>query len=242
MSTLFFDETLTPDAVDRTVTLRGAEAKHAISVVRVRVGERIMVGNGQGLLVEGTVSDIGNRELTIDVVSAESHAASSPAIVLVQALAKGDRDERAVQMCTELGATGIVPWQARRSVSRWEGLKRDKGVARWRTIAREASKQSIRPYVPTVSDLATTEQICDRAHRDRLLILDPTAKTRLSSIRLDSRDTLLVVGPEGGLAPDELSALVEAGGERVRLGETVLRTSSAGAAALAVLNVAAGTW
>jgi 16S rRNA (uracil1498-N3)-methyltransferase len=168
-----------------------------------------------------------------------------PRLVLVQALAKGDRDELAVQASVELGVDQVVPWQASRSVSRWQGDKAVKGVQRWRTIVREATKQSMRAWLPEVAAPATTAELRPRAQASRMLVLEPGAPKRLSDIRIDAgddRDLVVVVGPEGGIAPDETERLVEAGAEAVRLGSSVLRTSSAGPAALAVLNVALGRW
>jgi 16S rRNA (uracil1498-N3)-methyltransferase len=163
-------------------------------------------------------------------------------MVLVQALAKGDRDEMAVQAACELGVDEIVPWQAARSVSRWEGPKAAKGRERWASIVREAAKQAHRAWVPEVAPVHSTAQLVERAADARLLVLDPWTETRLTGIRPDGRDLVLVVGPEGGIAPEELERLEAAGAERVRLGDTVLRTSTAGPAAIAVLSANLGRW
>jgi 16S rRNA (uracil1498-N3)-methyltransferase len=166
----------------------------------------------------------------------------SPAITLVQALAKGDRDELAVQAATELGTDRIVPWAAARSISRWDAAKAVKGRARWAAIAREATKQSLRTWLPDVGELVTTKQLAALAGGGRMLVLEPTASLRLSAVEPDGRDLVLVVGPEGGVTPQELEQLVAAGAEAVRLGPEVLRTSTAGPAAIAVLAVALGRW
>jgi len=170
------------------------------------------------------------------------HPSPPPRIVLAQALAKGDRDELAVQAACELGVDEIVPWQASRSVSRWEGPKAVKGRERWATIVREAAKQAHRPWVPEVAAPASTGELATRASVERVLILDPSATTRLSEITADDRDIVLVVGPEGGVSDDEIARLTAAGAERVLLGDTVLRTSTAGPAAIAVLSVALRRW
>jgi 16S rRNA (uracil1498-N3)-methyltransferase len=168
---------------------------------------------------------------------------------LVQALAKGDRDELAIQAATELGVDGVIPWAAARSVSRWEGAKLARGRERWASIVREATKQSIRPWLPEVDELASTRQLAARAGSTRMLLLEPTASARLTDVAAsivrdapNEADIVLVVGPEGGIAPAELDLLTEAGATAVRLGETVLRTSTAGPAALAILNQALGRW
>ena len=244
MSHLYLDESLDLSAVapGATVALSGDEARHAVTVSRVRAGERIAIGDGRGTLVHGVVASTGSRELelTVDEVLVEEGA--SPRITLVQALAKGDRDELAVQAATELGVDAIVPWAASRSVSRWEGPKAEKGRQRWATIVREAVKQSIRAWLPAVAPATTTAQLAERLEGQRMLLLEPTATALLTDIRDDGRDLALVVGPEGGISPAEIERLVAAGAEPVRLGASVLRTSTAGPAAIAVLNAALGRW
>lgn len=244
MSHLYLDESLDLSAVapGATVALSGDEARHAVTVSRVRAGERIAIGDGRGTLVHGVVASTGARELelTVDEVLVEEGA--SPRITLVQALAKGDRDELAVQAATELGVDAIVPWAASRSVSRWEGPKAEKGRQRWATIVREAVKQSIRAWLPAVAPVTTTAQLAERLEGQRMLLLEPTATALLTDIRDDGRDLALVVGPEGGISPAEIERLVAAGAEPVRLGASVLRTSTAGPAAIAVLNAALGRW
>ena len=248
MAHFFLSETLdtgpVPVSEGSTVSVTGAEAKHAVTVSRVRPGETLLLGNGAGLVLDVTVLTAAPAELVVRVDAVTRTPAATPRIVLVQALAKGDRDELAVQAATELGIDGVVPWAASRSVARWEGPKVAKGQARWAAIVREASKQSIRPWLPAVSPLATTKQLAVLAASTRMLLLEPTASTRLTTIGApaDDRDIVLVVGPEGGIAASELDILEQAGAIRVRLGDTVLRTSTAGPAAVAILNAALGRW
>lgn len=237
---------LTPEAAPAvagdTVALEGAEAKHAAVVRRVRVGEEVTLGDGEGVWLEGEVASVAPALVEVRVTSRTALPAPSPRITLVQALAKGDRDELAVQAACELGVDEIVPWQSARSISRWEGAKAEKGRERWKTIAREASKQAHRAWLPRVSAPVTTSQLAARAESARVLVLDPAASLRLSSLTPDERDLVLVVGPEGGIAPEEFALFHDAGAERVLLGDSVLRTSTAGPAAIAVLSVALGRW
>ncbi|MEV8215500.1 16S rRNA (uracil(1498)-N(3))-methyltransferase [Leifsonia sp. NPDC077715] len=242
MASLYLREDLADVEVGGRLSLTGAEAKHAATVNRTRPGESVLIGNGRGLVASGEVLVSTNTELTIDVESVSRVPRPTPAITLVQALAKGDRDELAIQAATELGVDAVVPWSASRSVSRWEGAKVVKGRERWATIVREAAKQSIRAWTPEVGELSTTKQIAALAAGARVLVLEPDAEAPLTGIAPDGRDLVLVVGPEGGIAPQELDAFRAAGAELVRLGETVLRTSTAGPAALAVLNAALGRW
>ena len=242
MALHFLVESSTDARVGDLVSLTGAEAKHAAVVRRLRVGEAVTVGDGAGVWLTGGAEEVSPSRVEVRVAERVEHPAPTPRVVLVQALAKGDRDELAVQAACELGVDEIVPWQASRSVSRWEGPKAVKGRERWATIVREAAKQAHRAWVPAVASPVSTARLTERAASQRLLLLDPTAPTRLSEIEPDGRDLVLVVGPEGGISDEELRRLTEAGAERVLLGETVLRTSTAGPAAIAVLSVALGRW
>ncbi|MDC7802753.1 16S rRNA (uracil(1498)-N(3))-methyltransferase [Sphingomonas sp. BLCC-B65] len=225
------------------IIIAGAEAHHAAVVRRVRVGEEVTVGDGAGVWLTGVVAASAPKRVAVTVTERTVAAPPSPRLVLAQALAKGDRDELAVQAATELGVDEIVPWQGARSVSRWSDDKAVKGVARWQSIVREAAKQAHRPWVPRVAAPVSVAGLAARAARARVLVLEPSAATALSAVSVaDSAEIVLVVGPEGGIAPDELEALADAGAIAVRLGDTVLRTSTAGPAALAVVNARLGRW
>ncbi|MFM9876625.1 MAG: 16S rRNA (uracil(1498)-N(3))-methyltransferase [Rhodoglobus sp.] len=249
MAHFYLDESLATAAVGDRITIAGSEARHAVTVSRLGVGEPISIGNGAGLVATGVVSSAEHTQLVVEATSVIEHPRSTPAVFLAQALAKGDRDELAVQVATELGVDGVIPWAAGRSISRWEGAKVAKGRDRWAAVAREATKQSLRAWLPDVLDLVTTKQLARLASASdgeadgaRMLVLEPTAATPLSALELDGRDLILVVGPEGGITPQELDALSAAGAEIVHLGNEVLRTSTAGPAALAVLAVKLGRW
>jgi len=224
--------------------LVGAEGKHAVAVRRIRVGEGIQVSDGRGSRVIGVVTAIDGYSLQLSVSEAILEPSPEPSLVLVQALAKGDRDELAIQAATELGAMAIVPWQAERSVSRWEGPKISKGVDRWQAIVAQASKQALRAFAPSVSQPLTTAQLSQATGAySRMLVLDPTAERSLGVVDLpDSGAVAIVVGPEGGISPSELSQLEAAGALRVRLGSEILRTSTAGVAAIAVLQSRLSRW
>lgn len=227
------------------VVIRDGEARHAATVSRTRVGERLLVANGRGLKVSGVVSSVSPQLVEIAVDEVHRERELSPRLWLVQALAKGDRDELAVQAATELGVSVVVPWQAARSVSRWDA-KAEKQRARWQTIVDEAAKQSLRAFTPEVMPIRSTAQLAALAESVRLLVLVPEAELALTdAIAVDGahdRDIALVVGPEGGIAPEEIRALEAAGATAVRLGPHVLRTSTAGPAAIAVLSAQLGHW
>ncbi len=162
-----------------TVTLTGTEAHHAAAVRRVRVDEAVTLGDGRGVWLSGVVVAATPKQVDVRVTARDERPAPSPRFVLVQALAKGDRDELAVQAATELGVDAIVPWQAARSVSRWDA-KADKGLARWRTIVREAAKQAHRAWIPEVEAVARTADLVRRAGGATVLVLEPSASIRLT--------------------------------------------------------------
>jgi 16S rRNA (uracil1498-N3)-methyltransferase len=227
------------------VTLTGGEAHHAAAVRRVRVGEAVTVGDGRGVWLTGECEAVSPREVIVRVTDRTRTPAPTRRIVLAQALAKGDRDELAVQAATELGVDAIIPWQAARSVSRWDAGKAEKGRARWASIVREAAKQAHRAWIPDVMPLETTAALAGRGAASLVLVLEPTASKRVTDLGLDAadaRDLILVVGPEGGIAPEELAAFERSGATPVRLGDTVLRTSTAGPAALSVVSAALHRW
>lgn len=243
MALHFLLDRLASEQPGDAVVLTGGEAHHAAAVRRVRVGEEVTIGDGRGAWLTGECESVAPREVIVRIVARDDRDEPRPRVVLVQALAKGGRDELAVQAATELGVDEIVPWQAARSVSRWDAAKADKGRARWASIVREAGKQAHRAWLPQVSPLASTTDLVRRAEAARLLVLEPTADVALSSLSLaHADDIVLVVGPEGGISIDELTALTAAGATPVRLGETVLRTSTAGPAAIAVVSAALGRW
>lgn len=244
MSLHFITEEATTAREGGVIELSGAEAHHASAVRRVRPGERVTIGDGAGVWLEGEVLDASAKSVTVSVTSRRDTSAPARQMTLVQALAKGDRDELAVQAATELGVDRIVPWQAERSVSRWDGEKARKGRARWQTIVREAAKQAHRSWLPHVDDVATSGAVSDLLGKDALLlVLDPTADESLSTVDLEEAEQIaLLVGPEGGISPRELEIFREGGGRIVRLGNTVLRTSTAGPAAIALLSARIGRW
>lgn len=242
MAHFYLVESLEAASVGDRVSITGAEARHAVTVSRMTVGETITIGNGAGLMLEATIVTAEHTELVAEVTSVREQPRRTPSVFLAQALAKGDRDELAVQAATELGVDGVIPWTAHRSISRWEGAKVAKGRDRWAAVVRESSKQSIRGWVPDVLDLVTTKQLARLGEAARLVVLEPTASESLAQLALDNRDLVLVVGPEGGISPQELEMLADAGAAVVRLGDEVLRTSTAGPAALAVVNVKLGRW
>jgi 16S rRNA (uracil1498-N3)-methyltransferase len=221
------------------VLVDGAEGRHAVDVVRLAVGEAVRVGNGRGTVVEGEVTAAGAEGLRVAVRARLVVPRPEPEFLLVQALPKGDHGPLAVDLATELGVDRIVPWTAARCVTRWREDRVAKGVAKWRSVARAASKQSRRPRVPEVTEPMSTREVCGLlADVDLAVVLHEQARRPLAELEIPRTGVVaVVVGPEGGLTDGEVVAFRAAGAESVRLGAEVLRTSTAGAAALAALSV-----
>jgi 16S rRNA (uracil1498-N3)-methyltransferase len=219
-------------------TLGGLEGHHAATVQRLRVGESLMLGDGRGSLVRATVAGLGKGTLDLALGIRSYEPAPVLRIVVVQGIAKRDRGELAVQAMTEVGVDVIVPWAAARSVVQW---KSERSHQRWADTAREAAKQARRAWVPVVEPLSSTKDLLSRV--DSALVLHEDSAVPLSTVELPaSGEIVLVVGPEGGITPDELATFVAQGARSVRLGSSVLRTSTAGPAAIAALNPRLGRW
>lgn len=227
------------------ISLAGAEGHHAASVRRLKVGEAVALTNGFGTLARGVVSAVESKMLSVAVKSVQQVARPKVRFGLVQALAKGDRDELAIQAATELGVAEVTPWQAERSVSVWSGEKQQKGLARWKSICDEASKQSHRSWFTEIKPLRSTKDLFKEISEigSMWLVLDPTAKLSITEINIADSETIqLIVGPEGGISESELEGFEQAGAIRVHLGTGILRTSTAGVAALSYLAGKTGQW
>lgn len=229
---------------DDVVELTGPEAHHAATVVRLAAGEEVLVADREGARVLTVAEDVTRDVVRLRIAERADEAAPALRLTLVQALAKDGRDEDAVEAATELGIDGIIPWQADRSIVRWKGPKVDKGLAKWAKVVERAAKQSRRARWPQLGGLLTSATLPERFSEPGVtpFVLHEDATTPLASVHLpDEGEVLLLVGPEGGVSPDEIGLLVAAGAMPVRLGSQVLRASTAGPAAIAVLS-ARGRW
>ena len=227
-----------------STVLGGDEGHHAAVVRRLTPGEALTLSDGCGGVADCVVTGSVPGGLRLAVTAVRRLDPPSPRFVLVQALAKGDRGELAVELAVELGVDLVVPWSAARSVTRWDGPRGQRARERWRSTARAAAKQSRRAWVPEVGELASTRSVAGLIGAAAgALVLHEAASTPLVDEPLPAAgDLVLVVGPEGGLDEAELAAFAAAGATPVRLGAPVLRTSTAGAAALAALSVRTGRW
>ena len=226
------------------VEVEGDEAHHAVAVRRLRAGEPLALTDGAGTTVTGVVSTTGKRRLTVQVEHVATSPEPEPRLTVVQALPKGERGELAVEVLTEVGVATVVPWAAARSVAVWRGERAEKSLARWRATAREAAKQSRRPWFPRVEQMATTDQACALVGAaDLAVVLHEDAVASFASLEVPvSGSVVVVVGPEGGLTDDEVAAFAAAGAHAVRLGDEVLRTSTAGVVAVAALLSRTARW
>lgn len=230
-------------AVGSTLTITGDEAHHAVVVRRLRVGERVMVVDGRGTVVTATISDTGKREFSLVVDQLAVQDEPSPSVTVVQAIPKGDRGELAVEVLTEIGVATIVPWAAARSVAVWKGERAEKSHARWTSTAREAAKQARRAWFPDVAPMATTAQVeTIVSGSDLTVVLHEEARATFDSLPAVVGNVVLIVGPEGGLTEEEVGAFERRGAVSVRLGAEVLRTSTAGVAAVAALLSRTPRW
>lgn len=223
--------------------MSGDEGFHAATVRRIRPGEQLLLGDGAGELASCEVSDVERGALHARVLSRWNVPRSVPPVTVVQALPKAERSELAIESATEAGADAFVAWQAARCVARWEGERAEKGLRRWRAVARAAARQSRRAYIPSVSGPVSTAELLRLDAGQTVLVLHDSAPAVLSEKIVAQADSItVVVGPEGGITDDELDELTSAGAVAVRLGPAILRTSTAAAVALGALGVLTRRW
>ena len=232
--------------VGELAVVDGDEGFHAANVRHIRSGEELDLGDGDGTVAHCVVEDVGRGRLTALVLDRRTLPVTLPAVTVVQALPKSDRSELAIELATEAGADAFVGWQASRCVARWESsAKVDKGLRRWDAVARSAARQSRRPYIPSINGVVSTAELVHRV-RDggaAALVLHESAIAKLTELPMAQADSLLlIIGPEGGIADDEIATLSDAGATAVRLGPTVLRTSTAAAVALGALGALTSRW
>jgi len=237
-----------PGVADATVgddlVVDGDEGHHAADVRRIAAGEQVQLTDGAGTVAVCRVTTTAKGSVGVQVLELVRHPHETPRLVVVQALPKGDRGELAVEMLTEVGADVIVPWAAARSIARWKGDRTEKSLAKWRSTAREAAKQARRPWFPEVAGLASTADVAERlAAASVRVVLHEAASGPLADVPVPGRgEIVIVVGPEGGITDAELDAFSAVGAEPLRLGSSVLRSSTAGVAAAAALLARTPRW
>jgi len=225
----------------QTQTLESDEAHHAIKVMRLKTGEEIKISDGEGNWVSGPISEVGKKNLKIDVTASGIEASKKPELVLVQALTKSDRNKEMLELVTVAGVDRIIPWQAERSISKWQSNSYDK----WTSSIKEAGKQSRRVNLPKLEKLMSAKDITDQiSASDCILVFHESANEKFSDLDISqsASSIYLVIGPEGGITDTELEIFKSKGGKLVRLGEPVLRSAHAGFAALASIQTKLGRW
>jgi len=240
---LFYVDALT--GAGELAVVDGDEGHHAANVRRIRVGEHIDLSDGAGTLAHCVVENTAKGSVTARITEQVTLPPARPSVTVVQALPKSDRSELAVELATEAGADAFVAWQSARCVARWDGPKADKGLRRWSAVARSAARQSRRAYIPTVTGVESTRDLLRRiASTDAVVLaLHESATEPFAEMPVAQSDSvILIIGPEGGIADDEIAALTDAGAHAVRLGPTVLRTSTAAAVALGALGALTSRW
>ena len=228
-----------------TYVLDGPEGRHAVAVSRIAIGERIHVVDGEGTRLVGTVREYhGKDSCLIDVESIERLAEPSPRLIVVQALPKSEHGELAVDLLTQAGADVVVPWSASRCVTQWRGDRAEKSRAKWLQAARAATKQSRRSRAPEIRSIASLADVISIVQAaSAAFVLHEEASALLGAAAVPANgDIVLIVGPEGGITPDEVTALTAAGARSVLIGATVLRSSSAGALGIAALMSRSPSW
>lgn len=214
--------------------LDGPEGRHAVTVKRVQVGEHVMLTDGRGAVAEVEVTSLeGKDALAGTVVELAEIPKPRPVVTVVQAIPKSERAELAVDLATQGGADAIYPWVSHRTIARWQGAKVEKNVEKWRSTAREAAKQSRRPWIPEVHEPVTTNQLAELISGKAAVVLHEDGASSIREIDLDVSELFLIIGPEGGIGADELELL---GATPVKLGPEVLRTASAALAGLSAIG------
>lgn len=238
MLSLFFVDHLSAGA---TQELSGDEAHHAVSVMRLTIGEQIKIADGSGNWVSGTITEVGKKNLKIEIADRGSTNSGKPELIVVQAVTKSDRTKELLELLTVAGADQIIPWQAERCISKWQ----DDSAAKWQVSIKEAAKQARRVKLPALSDAVSTNQLVKLFNTmDKAIILHESATNKISEINLSNEmeRIFIVIGPEGGITDAEITQLASVGAVTARMGDLVLRSAHAGFAALAAIQSRIGRW
>lgn len=241
MLTLFFVDDL-PRKVGSSYEFDSDDAQHAIRVLRMSAGELFMLSDGQGKWSKVKIFAVKKKSLEVEVMETGIQDPLDISITVVQALPKGDRLKECIELLTEGGVDTIIPWAAQRSIG-----KADKGVEKLQVTAREASKQSRRLFIPGVTEVANTAKVLELiAHNDLVLVFHESATSKVSEIVTrkyqDSKNVLIIIGPEGGITNEELELFKSAGAKVALMGRPILRSAHAGLAAISAVNALIKVW
>jgi len=225
------------------IEVSGDEAHHAIKVLRITVGEEILLSDGVGNWVRASVENIEKKAFTAKVLEHGLQPEKSPRLIVVQGLPKSDRVKDAIEILVESGVDLIIPWQADRSISKW----RQDSLDKWQSAVVAATKQSRRFRKPEIIDGLTLSQLLEiESENSAVLVMHESATTKLSEVVTSKfggmSEIIIVIGPEGGISESELSILESAGAHIVGLGPEVFRSAHAGGAALSAVSALIGRW
>lgn len=238
MLTLFFTDQINDGS---TQTLDKDDAHHAIKVLRLKLGEVIKISDGVKKWVSGSIIEISKKELTISISERGDFEEKKPELVLVQAVTKSERNKEMLELAIEAGVDRIIPWQAERSISKWQSDSAQK----WETGIKEACKQARQVRLPKLMPMLTTAGVVQLLSKDaRIIVFHESASEKFAQLQLPESlaSIYLVIGPEGGISQSELSIFENGGSKIVRLGETVLRSAHAGFAAISAVQTKLGRW
>jgi 16S rRNA (uracil1498-N3)-methyltransferase len=229
MLQLFFVDDLTTPKLD------GENAHHADRVLRMKAGESLLVSDGAGKWAKCEITVITKKEVELKVIESGFEESASPKISVLQAIPKNDRARETVELLTAAGVSNIYPWQAQRAIG--------KESEKWGIAAIEASKQSRRFYIPKVSNKLDTNSALELFKDfDQVLICHESAELKISDAVKPAANTLIVIGPEGGITDEELSLFEYAGARVIKLGRPVLRSAHAGIAAISAVSALMQVW
>lgn len=224
-------------------TVAGSPAEHVLRVLRMGIGDSLTLFNGDGHDYAAVISASSGREMTVTIGAAHSpDNESALQLTLAQGIARGDKMDLIVQKATELGVARIVPLLTERSGVKLDAERAQKRLLHWRAVAIRACEQCGRARIPAISPLKSLEEWLGELTDDgatRLALL-PQARRSARDLDLSGKRAMLAIGPEGGLGARDLQALSEAQFEGLRLGPRILRTETAGLAALAALQALHG--
>jgi len=236
--TLFFTDQINDGS---TQTLDNGDAHHAIKVLRLKLGEVIKISDGVKKWVSGSIIEISKKEMTISISERGDFEEKKPELVLVQAVTKSERNKEMLELAIEAGVDRIIPWQAERSISKWQSDSAQK----WEIGIKEACKQARQVRLPKLMPMLTTAGVVQLLSKDaRIIVFHESASEKFAQLQLPESlaSIYLVIGPEGGISQSELSIFENSGGKVVRLGETVLRSAHAGFAAISAVQTKLGRW
>jgi 16S rRNA (uracil1498-N3)-methyltransferase len=231
-----------PLLVGARIALPETAAGHLVRVLRAQAGDACVLFNGDGHDYDARIVAAGKRDAEVEILAARAVGNESPLrLVLLQALARGEKMDWILQKATELGVVAIVPVTSERSEVRLDGERADKRIAHWRSVVVSACEQSGRATVPAVAMPGSLAQaMADLPATARRLLLDPQATQGMRKLDLAAGGIVLAIGPEGGWSARDLASLRGNGFEGLRLGPRVLRTETAGIAAIAALQACHG--